>query len=85
MLPILPADNQLSVTTYGQLTTNANSSTNNPPYARSNGGVLQRRLPQIPSTKTSSDQKLLETDLVKVPQLTFNAERRYILANRRFA
>lgn len=72
----------MSVTNHGHITTNC--SVNIPPSARSNGGVLQRRLPQIPSQNISFDQKLSENDLLKVSRLPLNAERRYILANRRF-
>ncbi|KAK6110339.1 Ion transport family protein [Brugia pahangi] len=72
-------NDMVSVTAHGHLTSNC--SINIPPSARSNGGVLQRRLPQIPSPNISFNQKLLENDLL-VSRLALNAERHYILANR---
>ncbi|VDK63452.1 unnamed protein product [Onchocerca ochengi] len=75
----LYSNDMMSMATHGHVTTNY--SINLPP-ARSNGGVLQRRLPQIPSPNISFDRKLLENDLIKVSRLPLNAERRYILANR---
>ncbi|KAL3982074.1 Ion transport family protein [Acanthocheilonema viteae] len=76
----LYGNDMMSVTTHGYITTNCSASM--PPSSRSNGGVLQRRLPQIPSPNISVDQKLLENDLIKVSRLPLDTERRYILANR---
>lgn len=75
-------NDMMSVTTHSHLT--ANCPINIPTSTRSNGGVLQRRLPQIPSPNISLDQKLPENDLLEAPRLPLNAERRYIMANRRF-
>ncbi|MCP9266063.1 Voltage-dependent calcium channel type D subunit alpha-1 [Dirofilaria immitis] len=76
----LYSNNMMSVMTHGHVTTNC--SINIPSAARSNGGVLQRRLPQIPSSNIFFDQTLLENDLLKMSRLPPNSERRYILANR---
>uniref|UniRef100_A0A915PYJ4 Voltage-dependent L-type calcium channel subunit alpha n=1 Tax=Setaria digitata TaxID=48799 RepID=A0A915PYJ4_9BILA len=70
----------MSLTTHSHI--NTNCLINLSPSTRSNGGVLQRRLPQIPLPNISFDQKLVENDLLKISRLPLNAERPYILANR---
>ncbi|VDN44696.1 unnamed protein product [Gongylonema pulchrum] len=67
------------------ITTNCSVNIPIPASARSNGGVLQRRLPQIPplNMNVSFDQKSLEDDLPKLSRIPPSAEHRYIIANRR--
>ncbi|VDK41673.1 unnamed protein product, partial [Anisakis simplex] len=61
-----------------------NCSVNLPPSARSNGGLVQRRLPQIPPINLSYDQKQQPyEDEIITPRL-ISYDHRYILANRKF-
>ncbi|KHN77958.1 hypothetical protein Tcan_07629 [Toxocara canis] len=58
-----------------------NCSVNLPPSARSNGGLVQRRLPQIPPINLSFDHKQPYADDINTPRAV-PYDHRYILANR---
>uniref|UniRef100_A0A915B7M7 Voltage-dependent L-type calcium channel subunit alpha n=1 Tax=Parascaris univalens TaxID=6257 RepID=A0A915B7M7_PARUN len=57
-----------------------NCSVNLPPSARSNGGLVQRRLPKIPPISLSFDQKSYAVD-INTPRIA-PYDHRYIVANR---
>uniref|UniRef100_F1KQB4 Voltage-dependent L-type calcium channel subunit alpha n=2 Tax=Ascaris TaxID=6251 RepID=F1KQB4_ASCSU len=57
-----------------------NCSVNLPPSARSNGGLVQRRLPKIPPINLSFDQKSYADD-INTPRVA-PYDHRYIVANR---
>lgn len=60
-----------------------NCTVNIPVSSRSNGGIIQRRLPQVPPINLSFDQKSLAEDVAsKNSRATLHHNHRYILANR---
>ncbi|VDN01667.1 unnamed protein product [Thelazia callipaeda] len=60
----------------------ANCSFTISPSARSNGGVLQRRLPKLPPLNTSFGGKLLGNDSLQMTRLPINTQHLYLSANR---